>query len=302
MVDRRLGRGLDFFLSGGRSATPPQAPARAEVPAANPQAPVEGVVTAPLDSLTPSPYQPRKNVEEADLAKLAESIKASGILQPILARKAGNRLEIVAGERRWRAARLAGLTEVPVLVRTISNEESAVFGLVENLQREDLNAMEKAQSFQLLMQHLGATQEEVAKRVGLDRSSVANFLRLLDLPAPIQEHVSRGTLSMGHARALLALPDADTMGKVADEAIRSGLSVRALEAKVKQILDTLVAPKGGAPARGRSRPVWLNELEESLVEALGTGVSIRYGRKRSQIVIECAGREEFERLFQRLKG
>ena len=256
---------------------------------------------APVGQLRPSPYQPRKHIAEAELKELAASIQKSGVLQPVLARRVGDGFELVAGERRWRAAQLAGLAQIPVLVRAITDEESAVFGLVENLQREDLNAIEKAQGFRLLMTQLKATQEEVASRVGLERSSVANFLRLLDLPAPVQEHVSRGTLSMGHARALLALGDADTIVKAADEAIRAGLSVRALEAKVK---DALEATKGkGAGTKGpKSRPVWLNEIEESLVDSLGTTVSVRYGRKRSQIVIDCAGREEFERIFQRLKG
>ena len=256
---------------------------------------------ADVHALSPSPFQPRRNVEEADLGRLAESIKASGILQPVLVRRAGERLEIVAGERRWRAAQLAGLRQIPVLVRSITDDESAVFGLVENLQREDLNAMEKAQSFQVLMKRLGATQEALASRVGLERSTVANFLRLLDLPEPIQQLVSRGTLSMGHARALLALSDADAMIRCAEDAIRRGLSVRMLEEKVKQILEALV-PSNKKSAKVRGRPVWLNELEESLVDALGTPCTIRYGRKRSQIVIECAGREEFERVFQRLKG
>jgi ParB family chromosome partitioning protein len=257
------------------------------------------VVLAPLDQLRPSPYQPRKHIGESELRDLAASIGKSGLLQPVLARRVGSNLEIVAGERRWRAAKLAGLTQIPVLVRQISDQESAVFGLVENLQREDLNAIEKARGFQVLMGQLAATQEEVAARVGLDRSTVANFLRLLDLPPPVQAHVSRGTLSMGHARTLLALGDADTIVAIADECIRSSYSVRALEARVKQALE---ATKGKSAAGSKSRPVWLNELEESLVEALGTTVSIRYGRKRSQIVIECAGRDEFERLFQRLKG
>jgi ParB family chromosome partitioning protein len=151
------------------------------------------------------------------------------------------------------------------------------------------------------MDMLGATQEEVATQVGLDRSTVANFVRLLDLPLAVQEHVSRGTLSMGHARSLLALPDAEAMVTAADEAIRGGLSVRALEARVKEAHEA----SRGKPAKSvgtKSRPVWLNELEESLVDSLSTPVSIRYGRKRSQIVIDCAGREEFERIFQRLKG
>lgn len=302
MVDRRLGRGLDFFLSGGKGTPPQSAPVtRAEAPlAADVKTPPDEVLQALVTQLRTSPYQPRKNIGEAELKELAASIGKSGVLQPILARRVGGHLEIVAGERRWRAAQLAGLTHVPVLVRSISDKESAVYGLVENLQREDLNAIEKAQGFRLLMTQLGTTQEEVAAQVGLERSTVANFLRLLDLPAAVQEHVSRGTLSMGHARSLLALADPEAMVVAADEAIRTALSVRALEAKVKQALE---ASKGvaGSP-RNRTRPVWLNELEESLVDALGTTVSIRYGRKRSQIVIDCAGREEFERIFQRLKG
>jgi ParB family chromosome partitioning protein len=304
MVDRRLGRGLDFFLSGGKAApVPAPVPPAADRMAETKQPAGEEVVHAELDSLVVSPYQPRKVIEEDELRELAESVRASGILQPILARRVGDRLEIVAGERRWRAARIAGLTRVPVLVRTISDQDSAVFGLVENLQREDLNAIEKAEGFRLLMTKLGATQEEVARRVGLERSSVANFLRLLDLPKDVQAHVSRGTLTMGHARTLLALPDAETMVALAEECIKHGWSVRELEAKVRELQQAAkgepVAPTAGA---ARSRPVWLNELEESLVEALGTSVAIRYGRKKSQIVIECAGREEFERVFQRLKN
>ncbi|MBL8727126.1 MAG: ParB/RepB/Spo0J family partition protein [Planctomycetes bacterium] len=305
MVDRRLGRGLDFFLSGGRGGNPPAAPAttaaaRSEA-TASAKAPQEEILLAPLGQLRPSPYQPRKTIGADELKELAASIGKSGLLQPILARRQGDHLEIVAGERRWRAAQLAGLSQVPVLIRSISDKESAVFGLVENLQREDLNAIEKARGFRLLMDQLGATQEDVATQVGLDRSTVANFLRLLDLPPAVQEHVSRGTLSMGHARSLLALPDADAMVVAADEAIRAGLSVRSLEARVKEALEA----SKGKPTKSagtRARPVWLNELEESLVESLGTPVTIRYGRKRSQIVIDCAGRDEFERVFQRLKG
>lgn len=301
MVDRRLGRGLDFFLSGGKPQ-PAAAAGRADVADLKRHGDEE-VLQAEIGSLDVSPYQPRKIMGEAELKELAESIRASGILQPILARRVGERLEIIAGERRWRAATLAGLTKVPVLVRQISDDESAVFGLVENLQREDLNAIDKAKGFQLLMKKLSSTQEDVAKRVGLERSSVANFLRLLDLPEAVQQHVSRGTLSMGHARSLLALPDADSMTAVATECIKGAWSVRVTETKVKEALEQ---SKGGeiksGMGKGKARPVWLNELEESLVEALGTPVTVRYGRKRSQIIIDCAGREEFERVFQRLKN
>ncbi|HEX5054603.1 MAG TPA: ParB/RepB/Spo0J family partition protein [Planctomycetota bacterium] len=294
MVDRRLGRGLDFFLSGGRQA---QGPAQAPV-----AKPGDEVVMAEVGTLVPSPFQARKHLDEEELRALAESIRASGILQPILARRVADRLEIVAGERRWRAAQLAGLGRVPVLVRAIADPEAAVFGLVENLQREDLNAIEKARGFQALMSQLGTTQEDLAKRVGLQRSTVTNFLRLLDLPDAVQAHVSRGTLSMGHARTLLPLSDPDLMLKCAEDAIRKGTSVRDLETRVKALLEASKGPNGTPAAASKARPVWLNELEESLVEALGTPVSVRYGRKRSQIIIECAGREEFERVFQRLKN
>jgi ParB family transcriptional regulator, chromosome partitioning protein len=323
MVDRRLGRGLDFFLSGGRQQPPPQSvppqslppqsvPAQSGPPqaaatsaaasaAAKPLVPAgDEVIQADIEALEVSRFQPRKSFGESELIELAQSIRVSGILQPILARRHGDRYEIVAGERRWRAAKLAGLTKVPVLVRQLSDQDSAVFALVENLQREDLNAIEKAQGFKFLLGTLVVTQEEIGRRVGLDRTTVANFLRLLDLPEAVQAHVSRGTLSMGHARSLLALPDADTMTACADECIRSGWSVRALEAKVKELQEASRGKLTAAKTKGR--PVWLNELEESLVEALGTTVSIRYGRKKSQIVIDCAGREEFERVFQRLKN
>jgi ParB family transcriptional regulator, chromosome partitioning protein len=174
---------------------------------------------------------------------------------------------------------------------------------VENLQREDLNAIEKAKGFQVLMEKLATTQEEVARRVGLERSSVANFLRLLDLPEEIQAHVSRGTLTMGHARALLALPDGESMQAFATECIKNGWSVRAAEAQVKDALESSVGRGTAAgSSKSKARPVWLNELEESLVEALGTPVVIRYSKKRSQIIIDCAGRDEFERVFQRLKN
>ncbi|MEZ6036842.1 MAG: ParB/RepB/Spo0J family partition protein [Planctomycetota bacterium] len=295
---------MDFFLSGGRNSSAPTPPAAKAPAAAEPEAPAGSLVQqVPLDGIEPNPFQPRKDISEGELKSLADSIKASGILQPILAREVGGKIQIVAGERRWRAARLAGLTEVPVIVRPLSDQDSAVFALVENVQREDLNAIEKAQGIKLLMDQMKATQEQVAKQVGFERSTVANFLRLLDLPAAVQAHVSRGTLSMGHARCLLALPDEEIITKTADLAIQQGWSVRVLEAKVKEMLEATVQPvPGQAPKPAKGRPVWLNELEESLVESLGTTVAIKYGRKKSQIVIECVGREEFERIFQRLKN
>ena len=308
MVDRRLGRGLDFFLSGSRKpaadGNKPK-PAEATAPATANQPRGDEVLKVPVASLEPNPYQPRKEMADGELKALADSIRESGILQPILARKVGNRFQIVAGERRWRAAQLAGLGEVPVLCREMSDNESAVFALVENLQREDLNALEKAQGIKLLMDEMKATQAQVAKQVGFERSTVANFLRLLELPQSVQAHVSRGTLSMGRARCLLALPDHETMEITADATIKQSLSVRALESLVKDMLEGSKGTRtegstGKKKAKG-DRPVWLNELEETLIENLSTPVTIQYGRKRSKIVIECGNREELDRLFSRLK-
>ena len=297
MVDRRLGRGLDFFLSGGKGAKPAMGAAAAEEAQ-------DGQRTVPVGLLQPNPHQPRGPIDEADLGEMAASIRANGILQPILVRAIGDRYEIVAGERRWRAAQLAKLESVPVLVRSITDDESAVFALVENVQRADLNAMEKATAFRQLQEKLGATQEDVARRVGLERSTVANFVRLLELPAEVQAHVSRGTLTMGHARALLGLVDPEVLVPMADTAIRGGWSVRVLEQKVREANEATTQPDKPAKAAGgaKARPVWLKELEETLMENLATPISVRYGRKRSQIIIECGSREEFERLYERLKN
>ena len=347
MVDRKLGRGLDFFLSPanrGVAPTPPQAPAAPATPATKPAAaspatpaaapapeapaaepafqvtipsvppaapvaqpaasiPGTEVRLVPIAELAANPYQPRTGIDQSDLAELTESIRQSGVLQPILARRLGSKLQIVAGERRWRAAKLAGLEEVPVLVREITDQDSAVFALVENLQREDLNAIEKAQAFRQLQKHLGAKQEEVAQKVGLDRSTVANFMRLLDLAPEVQQHVSRGTLSMGHARALLAIKDPKLQVQLADEVVRQSLSVRALEELARQ--HAVGLPGAAQPAKKKDpqqiKAAWLKEIEETLADTFSTSVQVKYGRKSSTIEITCAGREEFERIYARLK-
>ncbi len=261
MVERKLGRGLDFFLSGTRT-----------------EASGESVEQIDISKLVPSPHQPRQEISQEQLESLAQSVRASGIIQPILVRKAGNRYEIVAGERRWRAAKLVGLERVPALVRNLTDGQSAVWGLVENLQRADLNALEKARAFKRLQDLMKGTQEELARHVGLDRSTVANFLRLLDLPQEIQDLVSRGTLTMGHARALLGLLDAEEQKKVAREVVRKRLSVRDIEELVKAANAVTEAGRK-TPMKGkRGRPIWLNEIEENLVEALGTSVRVQYGK------------------------
>lgn len=330
MVDRKLGRGLDFFLSpSSRPAAPARgtnpAPAEAKPAAVEPAQVVSEPVAAPVaavdvqpvvipvpavagselskvpvEQLVPNPHQPRTGIADSDLTELTQSIHESGVLQPILVRRVGQVLQIVAGERRWRAAKQAGLTEVPVIIRETTDQESAVFALVENLQREDLNPLEKAQAFKTLQQQLGAKQEEVAQRVGLDRSTVANFMRLLELAPAVQQHVSRGTLSMGHARALLGAKDPEVQTRLADEAIRQSLSVRALEELVRQANVGPAVPVKKKDAK-QVKAAWLKEIEETLTETLSTSVNVRYGRKSSVIQITCAGREEFERIYSKLK-
>ncbi|MEM7199898.1 MAG: ParB/RepB/Spo0J family partition protein [Planctomycetota bacterium] len=286
MVERRLGRGLDFFLSG-LSKT---------------QATDEGVLQVEVSSLAPNPHQPRRHFDPEELASLARSIRATGILQPILVRPAGEGYEIIAGERRWRAAQEAGLERIPALVREVADEAVAVFGLVENLQRADLNAIEKALALRKIRDLAKASQDEVARQVGLDRSTVTNFLRLLELPKEVQEFVSRGTITMGHARAILGLPGKDEMIAVAQEVVRRRLSVRQVEALVQDV--NAKTPQAGRKrgAKSKERPVWVAEIEETLGDVIGAPVAVRYGNRRSKITIECRGREQFEAVFERLKS
>jgi ParB family chromosome partitioning protein len=294
MVDRKLGRGLDFFLSS---------------PGAIAAGLGEEVVQVSVAGLAPNPHQPRRALPEADLAQLADSIRSAGILQPILARRTPDGLQIIAGERRWRAARLAGLELVPAIVRNVTDEQAAILALVENLQREDLDPIEKARAFQHLQAFTKTTQDEIARQVGIDRSSVANFIRLLDLPRDVQEHVSRGTLSMGQARAILGLTlDADR-SRVAEEAIKRRMSVREVEALVQRLKSSETNPgrtqsdRTGQPRSGiPSRAAWQEEIEDNLADSLGTEVRVKFRSKNSSITIQCRDRSEFERVYARLIG
>lgn len=195
----------------------------------------DAVNEVPLEELRPNPYQPRKHFDPEALQELVSSIKEHGIVQPIVVRKSIRGYEIVAGERRFRAAKEAGLSKVPVVVREFSDDRMMEIALIENLQREDLNPLEVAMAYQKLMTHFSLTQEELAARVGKSRPHVTNFLRLLQLPPEIQEDVSRGTLSMGHARALLGLKDRDLQKKLAEKVKKEGASVRQLEEWVQNV-------------------------------------------------------------------
>lgn len=244
MADKRrpaLGRGMAALLSN--AAPPPSAPAAVAAPGRT-------VLSLPVEAVERNPDQPRKRFDEAKLEELAASIREHGIVEPILVRKEGGRYRILAGERRWRAAQRAGLREVPALVREATDREAFELALVENIQRADLNAIEEAEAYDVLASDHGLTQEEIATRVGKERSTVANALRLLKLPEEVRDAVRTGQLDMGHARALLGLGGAEEMKKLAQRAVREGLSVRALEGLIRGLVKK--PEKKGAPAESAS--------------------------------------------------
>jgi len=247
-----------------------------------------------LSELEPNPYQPRLTIDPGKLAELAASIRASGIVQPILVRRRGERYQIIAGERRWRAAEAAGLASVPVSVREVKDEQLLELALVENVQRQELSPLEEAQAFQRLSGELGLSQEEIARRVGRDRTTVANTLRLLKLPRELRELLSQGRLDAGHARALLALERAEDQLALGREAARKQLSVREVERRVA----LLRAPRAGQrPARKEPNTA---AAEERLRRALGTRVEIARRGKGGAIRVLFKGEAELQRLFELL--
>jgi ParB family chromosome partitioning protein len=265
-----------------------------------PGAPEVGGSTLPLTSIVPNPKQPRRNFNEVELAELAASIKENGLLQPLLVRPTtGNagRFELVAGERRLRALRALGWQEAPVVIREVDDDILLVLALVENLQREALNPIEEAEGYSALSEAHGLTQGEIAVSVGKDRSTVANMLRLLKLPPSVRKLVEVGALSMGHARALLALSDPIRMADLAREAVKQGWSVREMERRTKTASEPTVA-------RGPIRDPVSHALEEELRSVLGTKVLIRANRKGNRGVIEVPFHtaEEFERVFALVAG
>ena len=248
----------------------------------------------PLDRIRPNPRQPRKQFDPVALEELTNSIRASGVIQPIVVRRVGDGYELIAGERRWRAAKEAGLDRVPAVVRDATNVESLEIALVENLLREDLNPLEAAEGYRQLLADFGWTQEELGKRIGKDRSSIANTLRLLKLPDPIQDDLRSGRLTMGHALSLLSLTTADEQLKLRDQILAHSWSVRATEADVKARRPLR------SPSRGRS--VELVAYEGALQRTLMTRVRIIGNDRRGRIEISYATAEELERLGGLLGG
>ena len=253
-----------------------------------------------IDSIRPNPYQPRRGFSEQELRDLSDSIKEKGIIQPLVVRTVPTGYELIVGERRWRAAREAKLKQVPVVVKDVNGAEMVEMALVENIQRQDLNPLEKAEGYYRLINEFGLTQEEVAKRVGQDRSTVANFLRLRNLPQQIQADIVNHTLTMGHARALLGA-ETPTQQKEAWRRIVSGnLSVRAAEVLVKKLKDR---KSGTSSVKTRSsEDVYMESLADDLARHLGTRVRIIRRGKRGKLEIEFHGNEDLDRLIARLRA
>ena len=286
MAKSRLGRGLDGLLK-----------AKVPAPVAEVVEPVGPTATVPVSRVDPNPHQPRQDLDEAELEHLAASIREHGILQPLVLRARGERYEVVAGERRLRAAQRVGLEEVPAVLRDVPDEQMLELALVENLQRQDLDPIEKAESFQAYLSSTGRTQSEAAVRLGLDRSTVANMIRLLDLPEAVQRMVRQRLLAMGHARAILALEGAKAQVRLAEKTVREGLSVRQVE--------SLASAGGPTPKTRRRAPAKspeVRDLEARLREAFGTKVTVEPGRKAGtgRIVIQFFNQDDLDRILERL--
>ncbi|WP_171013597.1 ParB/RepB/Spo0J family partition protein [Chitinivorax sp. B] len=274
-----LGRGLDALLGE----------TRVDVPA-------EQLLNLQIDQLKPGKYQPRTRMDQVALAELAASIKSQGLMQPILARLlVSGGYEIIAGERRWRAARMAGLMHVPVVVRVVADEAALAMALIENIQREDLNPLEEALGIQRLVDEFGMTHESCAQVLGRSRSAVSNLLRLLNLPEPVRDLVSEGLLDMGHARALLSLPIMQQID-VARQIAEKGMSVRDTERLVQHLLE---------PIAEREKPIAdpdVLRLEEEISERIGTKVRIQSGRRGAgKITIEYGSLDQLDGLLERLR-
>lgn len=251
----------------------------------------------PLGSMVPNRAQPRTHFDEAALLELAESLKQHGMVQPIVVRKVGNQFEIIAGERRWRAARKAGLAMVPVVIKDVPDDRLLEIALVENIQRQELNPIEEATAYWQLGEHLRLTQEQVADRVGKSRPQVANTLRLLRLPAELKAEVAKGRLSTGHAKVLLGVADAHLQEQLAHEVVQQQLSVRALEARIQQ-LQKQTKTKG---RKKHPQELFIKAAAEELTQSWGTRIEIKAKGKAGTLVMHYGSEGELDRLFEALK-
>jgi len=254
-----------------------------------------------IEEITPSRYQPRRGFDERRLSELADSIREKGIIEPLIVRKRETGYELIVGERRWRAAQRAGLKEVPVIVRDVTTAEAMELALIENLQREDLNSIEEAEAYKRLMEEFHYTQEELARRIGKDRATVANTVRLLKLPEEVKDSLADESISSGHARAFLTLDTAEEQRTACREVIKKGLSVRETERLVKRL--SLQESKGEMDVKlAREEDPHLGYLEETLKKFLGTQVRIPRKERKGKIEIEFYSEEDLERIIERIMG
>ncbi|MDR7587081.1 MAG: ParB/RepB/Spo0J family partition protein [Armatimonadota bacterium] len=274
---RALGRGLGALIPG---ADLPDRPSE-----------------IPLSRLSPGAFQPRQEIDPQELAELAESVRRHGVLQPIVVRPVGDRFEVVAGERRWRAAEAAGLQTIPAVIREMDDRQAVEVALVENLQRQDLSPLERARAYRRLVEEFGLTQEQVAERVGKSQPAVANTLRLLQLPAPVQASLEAGRISEGHARAILGAGSAQRMLAVWEKVERRGLSVRETEALVRSSISREMRPRHPA----RSDP-HLRAVEQDLSRRYGTDVRVVGGTRRGKLVFAYRSEDDLQRLLDLLLG
>jgi ParB family chromosome partitioning protein len=311
--ERRLGRGLEALL--GRAFDTTEASPSQSAASINDESLDErmvrdesGQLWLNVDSIDRNPYQPRQTFNESEIADLADSIREHGILQPLVVRQIDGRFELIAGERRLRAATAADWRQVPVQIRDVSDRQMAELAIVENVQRKDLNAIEKAESFERYINQYGCTQEDLAARVHVDRSTIANLIRLLELPAEVKQMVQEGDISQGHARALLPLGDEEEQRQFATRIKKEGLSVRATEQGVQNQVHALdgdllrlVDAEGNSRPIPKTRSEQLTALEQELRTALGTKVDLSQTAKgRGRITIHFKNHDEFERVRERL--
>lgn len=304
---KRLGRGLRSLISVGQDPPdlPPPVTGQAAAPASQAPAeePLRPTTTLPVGQLRPNPYQPRRDVPPDQLKALADSIRKSGIIQPILVRQKGGEVyEIIAGERRWRAAQQAGLSELPVTIRTADDREMLELALAENIFREDLNAIDRALAYRRYCDEFNLTADQVAERLGEDRSTVSNYLRLLDLPSDVKQWVAEAKISMGHARCLLGLRSAVEITQAARQIMEQDLSVRAVEKLVRDRVSARAAAILAPGEKSDGKRAQIRSLEERFTRALGTKVEIQESARKGKgrIMIHYFSLDEFDRVAERL--
>jgi ParB family transcriptional regulator, chromosome partitioning protein len=298
---RALGKGLSALLPGRPLPVTPPSPGAAMSTAAAPAVAYQAPSHLPIDSVHPNPVQPRVVFQLDRLEELAASIRANGIIQPLIVRRHAGQYQMVAGERRWRAAKMAGLAEVPVVVQEVAEPRMLELALIENIQREDLNPIETAHAYERLVREMGLSHEEIGRRTGKDRTSIANAVRLLKLPMEVQLLLAERRLSMGHARAVLGLPTAEQQIEIAEKAAAQGLSVRQVETLVQEL--TSDRPKSGGSRKEASHDPNVKAAVDELERTLGTRVRIvELSQQRGRIEIEYYSQAELDRLFQRIVG